>query len=54
MASVTMTGPNDITAIQDAYLQKLQAKDREQKRVEERTNDQPNAENRKDRRDKPR
>ena len=38
----------------DAYLQKLQAKDREQKRVEERTNDQPNAKNRKDRRDKPR
>ena len=42
----------------DAYLQKLQAqdhnKDRDRNRIEERSNDQPNAKNRKDRRDKPR
>ena len=38
----------------DAYLQKLQAKDRDEKRIEERSNDQPNAKKRKDRRDKPR
>ena len=38
----------------DAYLQKLQTKDRDEKRSEERSNDQPNAKNRKDRRNKPR
>jgi DNA-binding transcriptional ArsR family regulator len=38
----------------DAYLQKLQTKDPDQKRVEERSHDQPNAKNRKDRRNKPR
>ena len=42
----------------DAYLQKLQAqdhdKDRNRDRIEERSNDQPNAKNRKDHRDKPR
>ena len=42
----------------DAYLQKLQAqghdKARDQKRIEERSNDQANAKNRKDRRHKPR
>jgi DNA-binding transcriptional ArsR family regulator len=38
----------------DAYLQKLQAKDRDEKRIEERGNDQPSAKNRKDRRNKPR
>jgi len=42
----------------DAYLQKLQAqgqdKDRDQKGIEERSNDQSNAKNRKDRRNKQR
>jgi DNA-binding transcriptional ArsR family regulator len=38
----------------DAYLQKLQAKERDEKRIEERSNDQPSAKNRKDRRNKPR
>src|SRR5262249_55467261 len=38
----------------DAYLQKLQTKDPDQKRVEERSHDQPSAKNRKDRRNKPR
>ena len=42
----------------DAYLQKLQAqgqdKDRDHKNIEERSNDQPNAKNRKDRRNKQR
>ncbi|HEX8808012.1 MAG TPA: metalloregulator ArsR/SmtB family transcription factor [Xanthobacteraceae bacterium] len=50
----------------DAYLQKLQARDqtqnqtqdhdktRDEKRIEERSNDQPSANNRKDRRNKPR
>jgi DNA-binding transcriptional ArsR family regulator len=42
----------------DAYLQKLQAqghdKVRDRNRIEERSNDQPNARNRKDRRNKPR
>ena len=42
----------------DAYLQKLQAqghdKDREQKSIEESSNDQPNAKNKKDRRNKQR
>jgi len=42
----------------DAYLQKLQAqgqdKDRDQKSIEERSNGQPNAKNRKDRRNKQR
>jgi DNA-binding transcriptional ArsR family regulator len=42
----------------DAYLQKLQTqghdKARGEKRIEERSNDQPNAKNRKDRRNKPR
>jgi DNA-binding transcriptional ArsR family regulator len=38
----------------DAYLQKLQAKERDAKRIEERSNDQPSAKNRKDRRNKPR
>jgi DNA-binding transcriptional ArsR family regulator len=38
----------------DAYLQKLQAKDREQKPSEERNHDQPRAKNRKSRRNKQR
>ena len=38
----------------DAYLQKLQGKDRDQERIKERSNDQPNARNGKARRNKPR
>jgi DNA-binding transcriptional ArsR family regulator len=38
----------------DAYLQKLQTKDPDQKRAEERSHDHANAKNRKDRRNKPR
>ena len=37
----------------DAYLQKLQGKDRDQERIKERSNDQPNARKRKSRRNKP-
>ncbi|HEV3161561.1 MAG: metalloregulator ArsR/SmtB family transcription factor [Xanthobacteraceae bacterium] len=36
----------------DAYLQKLQGKDRDQERIKERSNDQPNARKRKSRRNK--
>jgi DNA-binding transcriptional ArsR family regulator len=36
----------------DAYLQKLQTQDRDEKRIEERSDDQPSAKNRKTRRDK--
>jgi DNA-binding transcriptional ArsR family regulator len=36
----------------DAYLQKLQGQDRDQERIKERSNDQPNARKRKSRRNK--
>ena len=36
----------------DAYLQKLQGKDRDQERIKERSDDQPNARKRKSRRNK--
>ena len=36
----------------DAYLQKLQGKDRDQERIKERSNDRPNARKRKSRRNK--
>lgn len=38
----------------DAYLQKLQTENRGERRIEERSHDQPNPKSRKDRRNKPR